>query len=187
MSTHIPRVSPAYVCATTAVAAAININANAGLGYIAGSVFTIINPIGGAVFGATFALTNMVADGILGAVGCNSNTALKIAKFVIAGALSAVAATFAVAAVGFPITFTAAAMLVGGMVLVNMAITMAIKAACCLCITGFSDTAFLSAGNGSRPDANFSTRMPTFHQQNFHDFYASGSRAYNPQRDASPW
>ena len=181
MSTLIPQVSPACLCATTAVAAAVAISANAGLGYMAGSVFTIINPIGGAVFGATFALTNMVADGILGAVGCNNNTALEIAKFVIAGALSAVAATFAVAALGFPITFTAAAMLVGGMVLVDMAI----KAACCLCISGLVGRAFLSAVNGSRPDANFPTRTPAFHQLNFGEMLADGRRAYTPEMEAS--
>jgi hypothetical protein len=164
MSTPINRphntVSPACLCATMAASAAVNIGANASLGYIAGSVFTIINPIGGAIFGATYALTSVVADGILGAVGCNNNTALKIAKFVISGVLGAVAATFTVAAVGFPITFAAAAMLIGGMTLVSLAIQLIFKCFKCTCCTttligvGVGAAAIAIARNQGRADAD---------------------------------
>jgi hypothetical protein len=121
--------SPACLLAKVAAARALSIGANASVGYIAGSVFTIINPIGGAIFGATYFLTNLVTDVILGSAGSNNNTALKIAKFVISGVLGAVAATFAVASVGFPITFTAAALLGGGMALVSLPIKSIIN--CC--------------------------------------------------------
>ena len=125
--------SLATQCVTTLGQGAFCIVANTGAGYIAGSAFSIINPIGGAIFGGSYALTSMVADGIMNAVGCNkvNNVALQIAKLVIANVLGAVAATFAVAAAGFPITFAAAAMLVGGMFAISMVITAVV--ACCIC------------------------------------------------------
>jgi|GEM_PF-2877126 len=165
MSTQINRsqntASPACFLAKVAAATALNIGANASVGYIAGSVFTIINPIGGAIFGATYFLTNLLTDVILGSAGCNNNTALKIAKFVISGVLGAVAATFTVAALGFPITFTAAAMLAGGMALVNWPIKSIINC-CCQGSTGLigSRTAIAVTQQGNSHATEVPTLLP---------------------------
>ena len=125
-------------CAAMACSGIAHIAGQAGIGYLTGSVFSIINPVGGAIFGATNALTNIAADIVINAVGSNriNNVALLIAKLVISGILGAVAATFAVAAAGFPITFAAAAMLIGGIVVVDIAIEAILG--CCLCVTALS-------------------------------------------------
>ena len=109
--------------ASEALGAAAVTGACAGTGYIAGSLFTIIDPVGGALFGATFALTEAVTGRIMDALGRNRNDiACKIAKFAIPMILSTVAAIAVVAAAGFPITLGGAAALIGCMFVTAIAV-----------------------------------------------------------------
>jgi hypothetical protein len=97
-------------------------------GALAGHVFGIINPVGGAVFGASCALTWTLADAIsdkvfaVPAPGSHSEfimnrTALKTAAWFVSLAVSIGVGIFAATTAGFPLT------VLGG---VGMLLTMAV-------------------------------------------------------------
>ncbi|MCX6989614.1 MAG: hypothetical protein NTX49_00890 [Chlamydiae bacterium] len=143
MSTPVQAQAPgSAVCHYTSIAAqaAGRIGISAGVGALAACVFTVIDPIGGAIFGATGALTGLVAHGIMNAVGRDTmdERAFRITKLVVSGVLAAVAATFALAVAGFPITFTAAATLIAGMFIVNLIVPDILNCIACCAEGAFS-------------------------------------------------
>jgi hypothetical protein len=127
-------VSTACNYARRAAELTAHIGVSAGVGALAAVAFTVINPIGGAIFGATGALTGIVTNCIMDALGHDTMDAraFRITKLIITGVLSAVAATFAIALAGVPITFTAVATLIAGMFIVNLVVPDILNCiACC--------------------------------------------------------
>lgn len=74
-----------------------------GVGSLAGLVFGIVNPIGGAIFGATFAISRIVARNITNALPIeeqSAKTTLRVASFILSTGIGIMATTYA----GFAIT-----------------------------------------------------------------------------------
>jgi hypothetical protein len=108
-----------------------NILTSIASGYLAGLTFSIINPIGGAIFGATGAFTNITLWYLVSKLDISSTTAKTIlyglsfiASMAIAGAVTT--------AVGFPITFVGAISLTFAMLVTYIAVSMvAVGIICC--------------------------------------------------------
>lgn len=81
----------------------------AGVGVLAGHFFSVISPVGGAVFGASYSVTDFVAERALKKLGCNENLATKIAKVVLSVLTSiAIASVVTSAFMDAPISLTSA-------------------------------------------------------------------------------
>lgn len=83
---------------------------NAGVGALAGYLFSVISPAGGAVFGATATVSTYAMDLFLTKLGCEDDLAAKITKFAVTLLASlAIAGAVTSAFIATPISFTAAA------------------------------------------------------------------------------
>lgn len=77
-------------------------------GVLAGHIFSLITPLGGAVFGGVQALASTLTDNLLEAVFPPSDSlAVKIIRAAIPIIAGIAAAALAVSLCGFPVTFTA--------------------------------------------------------------------------------
>lgn len=87
--------------------------AQAGIGALTAAVFTTLNPVAGAVFGATAGFTSGVLSNVINRTGIiEDNTIISnIGKKVLCMIVGSIAATAVTIAMGYPITFTAAAYL----------------------------------------------------------------------------
>ena len=104
--------------ASRAIVNMYNIGVTAGAGALAGLVFGIINPIGGAIFGATTATAYLIGKTInnsLSPQDPGAKTALDVAAFVLSIGLGIMAATYA----GFTLTALGAIGMVFAIVLVE--------------------------------------------------------------------
>ena len=72
-------------------------------GALAGYLFTIIDPVGGAIFGATSALTGVFANALAERFGMDQ-TASKIILWSVSFMVSIAAAVLVTTAAGFPLT-----------------------------------------------------------------------------------
>lgn len=111
-------------------------------GALAAHLFSIITPIGGAVFGVTSTLSHLLVDEAMNAMGCRNpqNVAFKIAKLVIPSLLAAAVSGLVATVCGFPITFVASLLLIGAIHLTTSLVIAAV-ASCCIgscCLLGAS-------------------------------------------------
>jgi len=104
------------------------IGISAGAGALAGWVFGIIDPVGGAVFGASYALTSTIGNAIYKKLGMNQ-TALKIAAALASFAISAGVGIFVATTVGFPVTVLGGIGMVLVMTITSIAVRIVIKGA----------------------------------------------------------
>jgi hypothetical protein len=113
------------------------IGMSAGAGALAGYLFSIVNPVGGAVFGGTSALISLVGNKIAQRVGVNS-FALRVALYAVAFFASIAVSAIATTALGFPLTVSAGVILSIGMLVSQFAINLAIGGAKCAsaCVAG---------------------------------------------------
>jgi hypothetical protein len=122
-------------CSTSCGAQIFNslyeIGLSTGAGALAGYVFGIINPIGGAVFGASSALTSTIALAIADKLGMD-NTAFKIAAWVTTFIVSVGVGIFAATAAGFPLTVLGSVGMIFAMFVTTVAIRIVTNGAGCL-------------------------------------------------------
>jgi hypothetical protein len=113
------------------------IGINAGSGALAGWVFGIINPIGGAVFGASYALTHTFASEVAGKLHMDQ-TAFKVAAWFVSFIASVGVGMLAATVAGFPITILGAVGMILAMLVTSIALRMVISGAGCLssCLAG---------------------------------------------------
>lgn len=96
------------------------------------AVFSIANPLTGAIFGATYTATALVANAICDYSGCAANNALlKTAQYGLSIILSTAAAWALCNAAGMPITFAAAALLTAASAAVGIGIALAVGGVFC--------------------------------------------------------
>ena len=91
-----------------AILIAYDLGLRAAAGAFAGYAWSIINPIGGAIFGLASALTNTAGDAITASTVPMNETAAKTAMRVATFLLSVAAGIIATAAAGYTITVGAA-------------------------------------------------------------------------------
>ncbi len=101
------------------------IGVSTGAAALAGYMFSIINPVGGAVFGATYALTNIIADTVADKV--LPNATLKVVAYAVSFFASVAAGIFAATTMGFPLT------VIGS---VGMLLAMIVTSCAIRCVTG---------------------------------------------------
>jgi hypothetical protein len=104
--TAVPAAPPAPSCASEAVLGLYNIALSGGAGALAAWAFTIIDPIGGAIFGVASALTNSLGRVMANVPGTEAavKTAVHFLTFIASLAVGAAAVTLA----GFQITLMSA-------------------------------------------------------------------------------
>ncbi len=101
------------------------IGVTTGAGALAGYLFSIINPVGGAVFGATYAFTNIIANTVADKV--LPNAALKVVACVASFFASVAVGIFAATTIGFPLTVLGS---------VGMLVAMVVTSCAIRCVTG---------------------------------------------------
>jgi hypothetical protein len=91
---------------------------SAAAGALAGYLFYIINPVGGAVFGAAMSLTGHIGAAVVDRL-CIDQTALKVAFYAVSFIASVAVGFFATTAAGFPLTVLGSVGMVLTMVITN--------------------------------------------------------------------
>lgn len=80
-----------------------HIGVSAGAGALAGLVFGIVNPVGGAIFGAAYAVTSLIGRALINCLPIEeaaAKTALHVASFILSIGIGIIATTY----VGFTLT-----------------------------------------------------------------------------------
>lgn len=113
------------------------VSVSAGAGALAGYLFTIINPVGGAIFGATMDLTRLIGDALADKF-LMDQTSLKIAAYVVSLIVAAGAGFLVTTALGFPITVLGTIGMVITMAITSFAIRILFHGAgcCSSCLGG---------------------------------------------------
>jgi hypothetical protein len=101
------------------------IGVSTGAGALAGYFFTIINPVGGAIFGASCALTRTIGGALIDRFV--TDPTLKVAAYAVSFIASIAAGIFVATTAGFPLTVMGSV----GMLLAMLVTTCAIR-----CVTG---------------------------------------------------
>ncbi len=105
------------------------------IGGLAAYAFSIINPVGGAIFGATSALTSIVADKIANQFSIN-HTAVKVAVWIVSAMASIGIGLAVTTAVGFPLTVVGAIGMTAAMLATSIVVHLVAGIACCsTCLT----------------------------------------------------
>jgi len=106
-------------------------------GALAGYLFNIINPMGGAVFGASMSLSRHVTSALAERF-CMDQTALKVTAYLVSFIASIAVGVFSTTAAGFPLTTLGAVGMVLAMVVSNCFLGVMLGGAgcCASCLGG---------------------------------------------------
>jgi hypothetical protein len=129
----------------------VKVGTNAGFGALAAYAFSIIHPIGGAIFGATAAVCRIVADKVLDSMPENK-TALKIAVWAVGFVATIAISLLVTTTLGFPITAIGAVGMTVGMIATSIAVRWLARLCCTslvvVCGVGLAAAAIAASSNG---------------------------------------
>jgi len=126
MTTAIRPNHQAHSPAGEVVTGLYQIGISAGAGALAGYAFSLIHPIGGAIFGATFAVVNSIGTSLANQFGMNEE-ATKTALYAVSYIISTLAGAFATTTLGFPLTFLSGVVMTFGMIITTQIVEIAAK------------------------------------------------------------
>lgn len=134
-TTTISRAEPPSAAAQI-VQGAYEVAVSAGAGALAGYMFTLINPVGGAVFGTTMALTRLIGSALADKFLMNQ-TAMKIMAWTLSLLAGVGAGFLAATGLGFAMTVSGAIGMTFAMILTSCAMRcMFTGAGCCAACLG---------------------------------------------------
>jgi hypothetical protein len=122
-------------------------------GYIAAMVFSIVDPVGGAIFGVSSTASGIVIEFLVEKLGISS-TCAKVAFFAFTFIASTAIATAITTASGFPITFLGSIGLTIAMFVTAVTITIVVSGILCCsgCCLLFAGKDALSSLSNAVPD-----------------------------------
>jgi hypothetical protein len=120
----------AIICGK-ALGTAASIAGSACITALTSAVFSIANPMTGAVFGATSITICLITNAFCDSAGFETNHILKIAQYGLSMILSTAAAWAFCNAIGMPITFAAAALLTAASAAVGIGVALAVGSVLC--------------------------------------------------------
>ncbi len=148
-------------CAKQVADLAFQTGAFAAVGTLAAVAFSVANPVGAAVFGATAGLTSGIVSIICEQAGWQDNgfiaKTLKVSLGLILGTLAGVAVA---TALGFPITFTAAAVLTAACVATALVGSLAIVSCLGIAVLGAAAIGFASNTREPNLESDEGNRRP---------------------------